>query len=62
LRPRQSARVFGFSSPTVRRVLLTHGVTPPRAKYRETIARAIADIKGHRDNPAAAAPEGLTAG
>jgi SulP family sulfate permease len=25
---------------------LTHGVTPPRAKYRETIARAVADIKG----------------
>jgi SulP family sulfate permease len=46
----------------VRRVLLTHGVTPPRAKYRETIARAIADIKGQRDKPASAAPEGLAAG
>jgi hypothetical protein len=31
---------------------------PPRAKYRETIARAIADIKGHRGKPAAARPEG----
>jgi SulP family sulfate permease len=37
-------------------------VTPPRAKYRETIARAIADIKGHRDKPAGTAPEGLAAG
>jgi SulP family sulfate permease len=49
------------ASPTVRRVLLTHGVSPPRARYRETIARAIADIKGHRDK-SAAAPEGLAAG
>jgi SulP family sulfate permease len=30
----------------VRRALLTHGVSPPRARYRETIARAVADIKG----------------
>jgi SulP family sulfate permease len=30
----------------VRRALLTHGVLPPRARYRETIARAVADIKG----------------
>jgi hypothetical protein len=37
-------------------------VTPPRAKYRETIARAIADIKGHRDKPPAAPPGGLAAG
>jgi len=36
-------------------------LTPPRAKYRETIARAIADIKRHRDKPAAAA-KGLAAG
>jgi sulfate permease, SulP family len=35
------------ASPTVRRALLTHGVSPPRARYRETIARAVADIKGH---------------
>jgi sulfate permease, SulP family len=59
---RQGIRLFiTGASPTVRRVLLTHGVTPPRAKYRETIARAIADIKGHRDKPAAAA-KGLAAG
>jgi SulP family sulfate permease len=50
------------ASPTVRRVLLTHGVSPPRAKYRETIARAIADIKGHRDKSAAAPEDGLAAG
>jgi SulP family sulfate permease len=60
---RQGIRLFiTGASPTVRRVLLTHGVTPPRAKYRETIARAIADIKGHRDKPAGTAPEGLAAG
>jgi sulfate permease, SulP family len=60
---RQGIRLFiTGASPTVRRVLLTHGVTPPRAKYRETIARAVADIKGHRDKPAGAAPEGLAAG
>jgi SulP family sulfate permease len=60
---RQGIRLFiTGASPTVRRVLLTHGLTPPRAKYRETIARAIADIKGHRDKPAAAAPERLAAG
>jgi SulP family sulfate permease len=34
------------ASPSVRRTLLTYGVSPPRARYRETIARAIADIKG----------------
>jgi SulP family sulfate permease len=56
---RQGIRLFiTGASPTVRRVLLTHGVMPPRAKYRETIARAIADIKGHRGKPAAARPEG----
>jgi SulP family sulfate permease len=33
------------ASPAVRRALLTHGVSPPRARYRETIARAVADIK-----------------
>jgi SulP family sulfate permease len=60
---RQGIRLFiTGASPTVRRVLLTHGVTPPRAKYRETIARAIADIKGYPDKPAGAAPEGLAAG
>ena len=60
---RQGIRLFiTGASPTVRRVLLTHGVTPPRAKYRQTIARAIADIKGHREKPGRAAPEGLAAG
>ena len=39
------------ASPTVRRALLTHGVRPPQARFRETIARAVADIKG-RDKPA----------
>jgi SulP family sulfate permease len=47
------------ASPAVRRALLTHGVLPPRARYRETIARAVADIKGHAE--AAAIPEGLAA-
>jgi sulfate permease, SulP family len=31
----------------VRRELLTHGVRPPLVRYRETIERAIADIKSH---------------
>jgi sulfate permease, SulP family len=49
---RQGIRLFiTGASPTVRRVLLTHGVSPPRAKYRETIARAVADIKGARETP-----------
>src|SRR5579863_9157389 len=57
---RQGIRLFiTGASPTVRRVLLTHGVSPPRAKYRETIARAVADIKGARQPPADE-PEGLT--
>jgi SulP family sulfate permease len=49
---RQGIRLFiTGASPTVRRVLLTHGVSPPRVKYRETIARAVADIKGARGTP-----------
>src|ERR1700730_6506220 len=60
---RQGIRPFlTGASATVRRALLTHGVTPLRAKYRQTIARAIADIKGHREKPGRAAPEGLAAG
>src|ERR1700704_5229200 len=60
---RQGIRLFiTGASPTVRRTLLTHGVSPPRAKFRETIARAIADIKGRRDPPATSAAEGLAAG
>jgi len=52
---RQGIKLFitGASSP-VRRALLTHGVRPPRAKFRETIARAVADIKGQRAEPLAA--------
>jgi SulP family sulfate permease len=55
---RQGIRLFiTGASPTVRRALLTHGVSPPRARYRETIARAVADIKGNTAAPAAAADE-----
>jgi sulfate permease, SulP family len=59
---RQGIRLFiTGTSPTVRRTLLTYGVSPPRARYRRTIARAIADIKGHREQPSLA-PAGLAAG
>jgi SulP family sulfate permease len=59
---RQGIRLYVTgASPTVRRVLLIHGVSPPRAKFRETIARAVADIKGDRDKTAVA-PDGLAAG
>ncbi|ABE61955.1 sulphate transporter [Nitrobacter hamburgensis X14] len=43
------------ASPVVRRALLTHGVRPPRATFRETIARAVADIKAARHAPPIAA-------
>jgi len=36
------------SSQTVRRALLTHGVRPPFARYRENITRAVADIGSDR--------------
>ena len=56
---RQGIRLYiTGASPPVRRALLTHGVIRPRAIYRETIARAIADIKGERD-PRPAAPDAL---
>ena len=42
------------ASSVVRRALLTHGVGRSRATYRETIARAVADIKGERQAHAAA--------
>jgi SulP family sulfate permease len=59
---RQGIRLYiTGASPTVRRALLTHGVRPPRARFRETIARAVADIKGQREQ-ASAAPEDLAAG
>ena len=53
---RQGIRLFitGASS-AVRRQLITHGVSPPRARFRETVERAVADIKGH-DAKAAKAP------
>jgi SulP family sulfate permease len=44
---RQGIKLFITGArPSVRRALLTHGVRPPRARYRETIERAISDIKG----------------
>jgi len=50
---RQGVKLFiTGASPAVRRALLTHGVTPPRARYRETIARAMADIKGSTEKEA----------
>jgi SulP family sulfate permease len=59
---RQGIRLYiTGASPTVRRALLTHGVRPPSVRYRETIARAVADIKLHRDE-AAVAPGVLAAG
>jgi sulfate permease, SulP family len=55
---RQGIRLFiTGASPMVRRALLTHGVRPPRARYRETIARAIADIKGRPETASAAAAD-----
>ena len=59
---RQGIRLYiTGASPTVRRALLTHGVRPPRAKFRETIARAIADAKGQQQE-SAAEPEIVAAG
>lgn len=44
---RQGVRLFiTGASPAVRRALLTHGVSPRHARYRTTIERAVADIKG----------------
>ncbi len=58
---RQGVKLFiTGASPAVRRALLTHGVTPSRARYRETIARAVADIKGSTEKEAVTA-ERLTA-
>jgi SulP family sulfate permease len=44
----------------VRRALLTHGVSPRRARYRTTIERAVADIKVGRDAAAPAAGEAVS--
>jgi sulfate permease, SulP family len=58
---RQGIQLFiTGASPSVRRALLTHGVKPPRARYRETIARAVVDIKEQRRN-SSAATDGPTA-
>ncbi|MBV8923862.1 MAG: STAS domain-containing protein [Bradyrhizobium sp.] len=55
---RQGIKLFiTGASPTVRRALLTHGVSPPRAKYRETIARAVADIKAGNPGQTETAPD-----
>jgi sulfate permease, SulP family len=55
---RQGIRLFiTGASPTVRRALLTHGVKPPRARYRENIARAVSDIKQQRQKSSAAADD-----
>jgi SulP family sulfate permease len=52
---RQGIRLFiTGASPTVRRALLTHGVTPPRARYRQSLERAVADIKSRAADEAAA--------
>ena len=61
---RQGIRLFiTGASPVVRRALLTHGVRPPNARYRETIARAVADIKGSIEIPDAAPdPPSIAAG
>jgi SulP family sulfate permease len=49
---RQGIKLFITGAlPPVRRALLTHGVRPPRAKFRATIARAVADIKGRHGEP-----------
>ena len=59
---RQGIRLFiTGASPTVRRALLIHGVRPPLARYRETIERAVADIKGKEAMPQDIAADGLAA-
>jgi SulP family sulfate permease len=59
---RQGIRLYiTGASPAVRRALLTHGVVRPRAIYRETIARAVSDIKGEREASSGATPEALAA-
>ncbi|CCD94022.1 putative sulfate transporter with a STAS domain (C-terminal) [Bradyrhizobium sp. ORS 375] len=58
---RQGIRLFiTGASPTVRRALLTHGVRPPLVRYRETIERAVADIKG-KETPPQEIADGLAA-
>ncbi|MGJ4937427.1 SulP family inorganic anion transporter [Bradyrhizobium sp. HKCCYLRH3083] len=58
---RQGIRLFiTGASPTVRRALLTHGVRPPLVRFRETIERAVADIKG-KETPQEDISDGLAA-
>lgn len=59
---RQGIRLFiTGASPTVRRALLTHGVRPPLVRFRETIERAVADIKGKETPPEDISADGLAA-
>ena len=49
---RQGIRLFiTGASPSVRRMLLTYGVRPPRATYRDSITRAVADIRTPPPSP-----------
>jgi sulfate permease, SulP family len=58
---RQRIKLFiTGASPTVRRELLTHGVRPPLVRYRETVERAVADIKSGKPLPELAT-DGLAA-
>ncbi|MCP4617510.1 MAG: STAS domain-containing protein [Bradyrhizobium sp.] len=58
---RQGIRLFiTGASQTVRRELIKHGVSPPRAKFRETVERAVADIKGHNAKAPGGAPSPST--
>jgi sulfate permease, SulP family len=62
---RQGIQLFITGASTaVRRALFTHGLRPPRVRYRETIARAIVDIKGEREKAlgASAAPSSVGGG
>ncbi|UFZ03641.1 STAS domain-containing protein [Bradyrhizobium ontarionense] len=59
---RQGIRLFiTGASPTVRRALLTHGVRPPLVRFRETIERAVADIKGKETPTDDISADGLAA-
>ncbi len=49
---RHGGRLFiTGASPTVRRALLIHGVRPPLARFRDSIDRAVADIKAGMPEP-----------
>jgi len=56
---RQGIKLFiTGASPAVRRALLKHGVRRPLAHYRETIARAVVDIKASLPTDAVAENDG----